>query len=82
MDTLTLYSNSTRSRFYPGHAFLTAYLAFQSAGIYVPKEALDSQVITKWMVFDSTTGEVVNTQNDLTKLGKQLNWLYKPYDQI
>ena len=35
------------------------------------------------MVFDSTTGEVVNTQNDLTKLGKTIRgWLYKPYDQI
>ena len=35
------------------------------------------------MVFDSTTGEVVNTQNDLTELGKTIRgWLYKPYDKI
>ena len=69
----------------PGHAFWTG-LSGVSIGWYLCSKRGIRQSESNnqnWMVFDSTTGEVVNTQNDLTKLGKTIRgWLYKPYDQI
>ena len=37
---------------------------------------------TTWVVFDGKTGQMVNTQKELTSFGRTIRgWLYKPYEK-
>ena len=72
----------------PGHALWTGlsgvsigwYLCTKR-GIYVKDNSnLDN---TTWVVFDGATGQLVNTQRELSSMGKTVRgWLYKPFDKV
>jgi len=71
----------------PGHAFWTG-LSGVSIGWYLcTKRGISNQNIqnddTQWVVFDGDTGQLVNTQRELTNIGRTVRgWLYKPYDKV
>ena len=72
----------------PGHALWTG-LSGVSIGWYlctrrgIPKGDLSHQNSTTWMVFDKGTGQVVNTERELSSMGKTVRgWLYKPIDKV
>ncbi len=71
----------------PGHAFWTG-LSGVSIGWYLcTKRGISNQKIqnddTQWVVFDGDTGQLVNTQRELTNIGRTVRgWLYKPYDKV
>ena len=71
----------------PGHAFWTG-LSGVSIGWYLcTKRGISSDNIqnddTQWVVFDGDTGQLVNTQRELTNIGRTVRgWLYKPYDKV
>ena len=72
----------------PGHALWTG-LSGVSIGWYlctkrgIQKGDLSYQDSTTWMVFDKGTGQVVNTERELSSMGKTVRgWLYKPIDKV
>ena len=71
----------------PGHAFWTG-LSGVSIGWYLcTKRGISGENIqnddTQWVVFDGSTGQLVNTQRELTNIGRTVRgWLYKPYDKV
>ena len=70
----------------PGHAFWTG-LSGVSIGWYLCTiRGISSKVEdddTKWVVFDGSTGNVVNTQKELSPLGETVRgWLYKPIEKV
>ena len=71
----------------PGHAFWTG-LSGVSIGWYLcTKRGISSDNIqnedTQWVVFDGETGQLVNTQRELSNIGRTVRgWLYKPYDKV
>mgnify|MGYP001341073954 CR=1 FL=1 len=72
----------------PGHALWTG-LSGVSIGWFlctrrgVSKGDLSHQDSTTWMVFDKGTGQVVNTERELSSMGKTVRgWLYKPIDKV
>lgn len=70
----------------PGHAFWTG-LSGVSIGWYLClKRGVAPQKLqedsTTWVVFDGKTGQMVNTQKELTSFGRTIRgWLYKPYEK-
>ena len=71
----------------PGHAFWTGlsgvsigwYLCLKR-GVSSDKSAVDS---TKWVVFDGESGQVINTQHELSSMGRTVRgWLYKPANRV
>jgi len=71
----------------PGHALWTG-LSGVSIGWYLcTKRGVvgrgNSQTDnTTWVVFDGTTGQIVNTQRELSAMGRTVRgWLYKPADK-
>jgi RsiW-degrading membrane proteinase PrsW (M82 family) len=71
----------------PGHAFWTG-LSGVSIGWYLcTKRGISNSNQqgdgTQWVVFDGDTGLLVNTQRELTSIGRTVRgWLYKPYDKV
>ena len=72
----------------PGHALWTG-LSGVSIGWYLcTKRGVSATHVsktdsTKWIVFDGESGQVVNTQRELSTMGKTIRgWLYKPYDKV
>jgi len=72
----------------PGHALWTG-LSGVSIGWYlcmkrgIKPQNLQTQGQTNWVVFDGGTGQIVNTQRDLTSMGRTVRgWLYKPFDKV
>ena len=71
----------------PGHAFWTG-LSGVSIGWYLcTKRGISGDKVrnddTQWVVFDGETGRLVNTQRELTNIGRTVRgWLYKPYDKV
>jgi hypothetical protein len=49
-------------------------------GITSDRASVDS---TKWVVFDGESGQVINTQRELSVIGRTVRgWLYKPADRV
>ena len=72
----------------PGHALWTG-LSGVSIGWYlctkrgIKPQNMQTQDATSWMVFDGGTGQIVNTQRELTSMGRTVRgWLYKPFDKV
>ena len=72
----------------PGHALWTG-LSGVSIGWYlcmkrgIKPRNLQTQGQTNWVVFDGGTGQIVNTQRELTSMGRTVRgWLYKPFDKV
>tara|TARA_B100000003_G_scaffold66759_1_gene59700 strand:+ start:61 stop:1350 length:1290 start_codon:yes stop_codon:yes gene_type:complete len=72
----------------PGHALWTG-LSGVSIGWYlcmkrgIKPQNLQTQGQTNWVVFDGGTGQIVNTQRELTSMGRTVRgWLYKPFDKV
>jgi RsiW-degrading membrane proteinase PrsW (M82 family) len=72
----------------PGHALWTG-LSGVSIGWYLcTKRGINPQEITEqdstsWVVFDGGTGQIVNTQRELSSMGRTVRgWLYKPFDKV
>jgi len=72
----------------PGHALWTG-LSGVSIGWYLCTKrgiaASDNphEDNTTWVVFDGATGQVVNTQRELSTMGRTVRgWLYKPMDKV
>ena len=72
----------------PGHALWTG-LSGVSIGWYLStKRGLKVQNSTEhdstsWVVFDGGTGQIVNTQRELSSMGRTVRgWLYKPFDKV
>lgn len=72
----------------PGHALWTG-LSGVSIGWYlcikrgISKDQLSHQDSTTWVVFDGESGQVVNTERELSSMGKTVRgWLYKPIDKV
>ncbi len=72
----------------PGHALWTG-LSGVSIGWFlctkrgIKTQSLDTQDQTNWVVFDGGTGQIVNTQRELTSMGRTVRgWLYKPFDKV
>ena len=71
----------------PGHAFWTG-LSGVSIGWYlcmkrgVYGRGTDEED-TKWVVYDGDSGQVINSERELSSMGKTVRgWLYKPYDKV
>lgn len=69
----------------PGHAFWTGLSGVSIGWFLCTKRGISSNNFqedsTKWVVFDSESGQVINSQRELSKIGKTVRgWLYKPYD--
>jgi len=71
----------------PGHAFWTG-LSGVSIGWYLcTKYGMNSNQIekddTKWVVFDGSTGQVIDSEREISPLGQTVKgWLYKPADKV
>lgn len=72
----------------PGHALWTG-LSGVSIGWFlctkrgIKPQGLQSQDSTSWVVFDGGTGQIVNTQRELSSMGRTVRgWLYKPFDKV
>ena len=72
----------------PGHALWTG-LSGVSIGWFlctkrgIKPQNLQSQDQTNWVVFDGETGQIVNTQRELSSMGRTVRgWLYKPFDKV
>ena len=72
----------------PGHALWTG-LSGVSIGWYLcTKRGITTddnphEDNTTWVVFDGSSGQIVNTQRELSIIGKTVrSWLYKPYDRV
>ena len=72
----------------PGHALWTG-LSGVSIGWYLcTKRGIapsdnPHEDNTTWVVFDGATGQVVNTQRELSTMGRTVRgWLYKPVDKV
>ena len=72
----------------PGHALWTG-LSGVSIGWYLcTKRGINTQHVTEqdptsWVVFDGGTGQIVNTQSELSSMGRTVRgWLYKPFDKV
>ena len=70
----------------PGHAFWTGLSGVSIGWFLCTKRGISSNSFqedsTKWVVFDSESGQVINSQRELSKIGKTVRgWLYKPYDR-
>ncbi|MAH91507.1 MAG: hypothetical protein CMA11_07035 [Euryarchaeota archaeon] len=70
----------------PGHAFWTGLSGVSIGWFLCTKRGISSNNFqedsTKWVVFDSESGQVINSQRELSKIGKTVRgWLYKPYDR-
>jgi RsiW-degrading membrane proteinase PrsW (M82 family) len=71
----------------PGHAFWTG-LSGVSIGWYLcMKRGVYGRTLeadkTKWVVFDGESGQVINTQRELSVIGRTVRgWLYKPADRV
>ena len=72
----------------PGHALWTG-LSGVSIGWYlcikrgISKDQSSHQDSTAWVVFDGESGQVVNTERELSSMGKTVRgWLYKPIDKV
>ena len=72
----------------PGHALWTG-LSGVSIGWFlctkrgIKTQSLHTQDQTNWVVFDGGTGQIVNTQRELTSMGRTVRgWLYKPFDKV
>jgi RsiW-degrading membrane proteinase PrsW (M82 family) len=70
----------------PGHAFWTGLSGVSIGWFLCTKRGVSSKNFqedsTKWVVFDSDSGQVINSQRELSKIGKTVRgWLYKPYDR-
>ena len=71
----------------PGHAFWTG-LSGVSIGWYLcttrgitPNRIENDD--TKWVVFDGSTGQVIDTEREITPLGETVRgWLYKPENKV
>ena len=71
----------------PGHAFWTG-LSGVSIGWYLcMKRGVYGRTLeadkTNWVVFDGESGQVINTQRELSVIGRTVRgWLYKPADRV
>ena len=72
----------------PGHALWTG-LSGVSIGWYLcTKRGITSndnphEDNATWVVFDGASGQIVNTQQELSPIGKTIRgWLYKPFDRV
>ena len=72
----------------PGHALWTG-LSGVSIGWYLSKkrgiynDSLAQQNSPSWVVFDGDSGQIVNTERELSSIGRKVRgWLYKPYDKV
>ena len=72
----------------PGHALWTG-LSGVSIGWYlctkrgIKSQNLTEQDSTSWVVFDSETGQIVNTQREMSTMARTVRgWLYKPFDKV
>ena len=70
----------------PGHAFWTGLSGVSIGWFLCTKRGISSNNFqedsTKWVVFDSESGQVINSQRESSKIGKTVRgWLYKPYDR-
>ena len=72
----------------PGHALWTG-LSGVSIGWFlctkrgIKPQNLQAQDQTNWVVFDGETGHIVNTQRELSSMGRTVRgWLYKPFDKV
>ena len=72
----------------PGHAIWTG-LSGVSIGWYLStKRGINiqnspNQDPTTWVVFDSNSGHILDTERELTSIGRKVRgWLYKPYDKV
>ena len=72
----------------PGHALWTG-LSGVSIGWFlctkrgIKPQNLQAQDQTNWVVFDGETGQIVNTQRELSSMGRTVRgWLYKPFDKV
>ena len=72
----------------PGHAVWTG-LSGVSIGWYLcTKRGIQPHMAkerdpTKWVVYDGNSGQIVDTERELSNIGKKVRgWLYKPYDKI
>lgn len=72
----------------PGHALWTG-LSGVSIGWYLSKKRgiyndnLAKQNSPSWVVFDGGSGQIVNTERELSSIGRKVRgWLYKPYDKV
>ena len=70
----------------PGHALWTG-LSGVSIGWFlctkrgIKPQNLQAQDQTNWVVFDGETGQIVNTQRELSSMGRTVRgWLYKPFE--
>jgi RsiW-degrading membrane proteinase PrsW (M82 family) len=72
----------------PGHALWTG-LSGVSIGWYLcTKRGIQQRIFTEqdstsWVVFDGGTGQIINTQSEVSSMGKTIRgWLYKPIDKV
>ena len=72
----------------PGHALWTG-LSGVSIGWYlctkrgIKPQHITEQDSTSWVVFDGGTEQIVNTQSELSSMGRTVRgWLYKPFDKV
>ena len=71
----------------PGHAFWTG-ISGASIGWYLcSKRGISNEVHdvdpTKWVVFDGSSGQLINTQRELSSMGRTVRgWLYKPPHKV
>lgn len=72
----------------PGHALWTG-LSGVSIGWYLcTKRGIQQRIFTEqdstsWVVFDGGSGRIINTQSEVSSMGKTIRgWLYKPIDKV
>lgn len=72
----------------PGHALWTG-LSGVSIGWYlctkrgITPDDNPHEDNTTWVVFDGSSGQIVNTQRELSSIGRTVKgWLYKPFDRV
>ena len=72
----------------PGHALWTGLSGVSIGWFLCTKRGIQTQDLfnqdsTSWVVFDGESGQIVNTQRELSTMGRTVRgWLYKPIDKV
>ena len=72
----------------PGHALWTGLSGVSIGWFLCTKRGIAPddnpyEENATWVVFDGSSGQIVNTQRELSSIGKTVRgWLYKPFDRV